>query len=198
MPNGRSSSNSKAPRQRGAGEGRRATATLDGTPGRSPAKGKSKDKGKGELRGSRFRKAGESPGFLLWQVSNIWQRKVRRSLETVGLTHVQFVLLAGIQWLTGAGKSVTQVELARATKTDAMTVSQVLSWLEARGMLVRTQHPDDSRAKSLRLAPGREELLATAVRLVEQADNDFFSPIGDDNIQSLIEAMRVLVTSSTP
>src|SRR3546814_15453085 len=38
-----------------------------------------------------------SPGFLLWQVTNQWQRRLRATLEPLGLTHVQFVLLAGLR-----------------------------------------------------------------------------------------------------
>ena len=149
-----------------------------------------------ELAGSRFQKAGESPGFLLWQVSAIWQRSVRHALETIGLTHVQFVLLAGVGWLTAQGHPVTQVELSRQTKTDVMTTSQVLSSLEARGLVVRTEHPDDSRAKSLRLSPGSHELLARAVRLVEVVDAKFFAPL-DDQLSSFVSAMKRLVNIPT-
>lgn len=46
-----------------------------------------------------FASPDDSPGFLLWQVSNLWQRKMKAELSDLGLTHVQFVLLAGIVWL---------------------------------------------------------------------------------------------------
>jgi hypothetical protein len=36
----------------------------------------------------------KSPGFLLWQVTLRWQRKVTIALAPLDLTHVQFVLLA--------------------------------------------------------------------------------------------------------
>ena len=42
-----------------------------------------------------FESPDDSPGFLLWQVTNLWQRRIRAALEPLGLTHVQFVFVAG-------------------------------------------------------------------------------------------------------
>ncbi len=43
---------------------------------------------------TRFASADQSPGLLLWQVTNRWQAAQRAALAPLGLTHVQFVLLA--------------------------------------------------------------------------------------------------------
>jgi hypothetical protein len=45
-------------------------------------------------------KAEDSSGFLLWQVTNLWQREIKKALEPYGITHSQFVLMASIHWLT--------------------------------------------------------------------------------------------------
>ncbi len=45
---------------------------------------------------SEFSYPEESPGFLLWQVSNLWQKLQRKALSQLNLTHVQFALLSGI------------------------------------------------------------------------------------------------------
>ena len=44
-----------------------------------------------------------SPGFLLWRLTLCWQRAITSALAPVGLTHVQFVLLACTWWLTEQG-----------------------------------------------------------------------------------------------
>lgn len=54
----------------------------------------------------------ESSGFLLWQVTNLWQREIKKALENYGLTHSQYVLLASIHWLTIHKQEVTQVVLS--------------------------------------------------------------------------------------
>ena len=53
---------------------------------------------------TRFASADESPGFLLWQVTNRWQAAVRRALAPFDVTHVQFVLLAVLTY--GAGSYI--------------------------------------------------------------------------------------------
>ena len=99
----------------------------------------------------------ESPGFVLWQVSNRWQRHLRDSLSSLELTHVQFVLLAGLMWLEEAGETVTQKRLATHATLDVMMTSEVLRTLEGKGLLERLEHPSDARAKQLRLtALGRD------------------------------------------
>ncbi len=40
----------------------------------------------------------ESTGFLFWQITNLWQKRIRENLLILDLTHVQFVLLASLAW----------------------------------------------------------------------------------------------------
>ena len=70
-----------------------------------------------------FEKTEESSGFLLWQVTNFWQREIKKALEKYELTHSQFVLLASIHWLTLDKQNVTQILLSNHTKIDPMTTS---------------------------------------------------------------------------
>ena len=46
---------------------------------------------------SRFHVANESYGLLFWQVSTLWQRKIKESLRPYDLTHTQYVILAVTQ-----------------------------------------------------------------------------------------------------
>ncbi|HEY2795989.1 MAG TPA: MarR family transcriptional regulator, partial [Micromonosporaceae bacterium] len=93
-----------------------------------------------------FSSPDDSPGFLLWRVTNRWQQAQRAALKPLGLTHVQFVLLATLAW-TSADGPVTQRDLAEAAATDPMMTSQVLRALEARGLVERASHPGDGRAR---------------------------------------------------
>jgi len=126
-----------------------------------------------------FQSPNDSPGFLLWQVSNLWQRKLNAGLREVGLTHVQFVLLAGLEWLSYSQENVTQVQLASHAKADVMMTSNVLRSLEKKGFVTREIHPTDTRAKCLALTEAGREILLKTVKLVDQIDNDFFSVLDD-------------------
>jgi DNA-binding MarR family transcriptional regulator len=122
---------------------------------------------------------GESPGFLLWRVTLRWQRVMVAALRPLGLTHVQFVLLASAWWLTSiAGESPTRRRLAEHAGTDPMMTSQVLRSLEARGLITRVVDPSDSRARLLGVTQSGMALAQRAIGLVEAADADFFAAAG--------------------
>ena len=48
----------------------------------------------------------KSPGFLLWQVTNLWQKIQRKALSELNLTH--YALLAGIGFLEDRKETVNQ------------------------------------------------------------------------------------------
>jgi DNA-binding MarR family transcriptional regulator len=125
-----------------------------------------------------FDKAEDSSGFLLWQVTNLWQREIKKALEKHGLTHSQFVLLASIHWLTLAKQDVTQILLSSHTKIDPMTTSTVLRTLQTKGFLKRQEHHTDTRAKTVSLTDKGIKTVMQAVKTVEQFDDEFFSPLG--------------------
>ena len=79
----------------------------------------------------------DSPGFLLWHVTLRWQRKIAAALAPLGLTHVQFVLLAASWWLNSRGEEPNQLSVARQAGTDVKMTSEVLRKLEAKGLIVR-------------------------------------------------------------
>ncbi|MEI7661480.1 MAG: MarR family transcriptional regulator [Bacteroidota bacterium] len=123
-------------------------------------------------------KAEESSGFLLWQVTNLWQREIKKALGQYGLTHSQYVLLASIHWLTLHKYEVTQVVLSNHTKIDPMTTSTVLRTLQHKGFLQRQEHLTDTRAKTVGLTKEGRELIKKAIVTVERFDSDFFSLLG--------------------
>jgi DNA-binding MarR family transcriptional regulator len=126
-----------------------------------------------------FDKAEDSSGFLLWQVTNLWQREIKKALEQFDLTHSQYVLLASIHWLTLQKQDVTQIVLSSHTKIDPMTTSTVLRTLQAKGLLQRQEHSKDTRAKTVALTENGKKMVKEAVIAVEKFDADFFSKLGD-------------------
>ncbi len=121
----------------------------------------------------------QSPGFLLWHVTLRWQREIAVALAPLGLTHVQFVLLAATWWLNARGEEPNQLSVARQADTDVKMTSEVLRKLEAKGLIVRTVDADDTRARRLRVTGRGAELAMRAVAAVEAADAAFFQAIPD-------------------
>lgn len=133
-----------------------------------------------KLTGPRSLEPDESLGFVLWRVTLRWQRVMSRALRPLGLTHVQFVILASAWWLTRvAAEKPSQRRLAEHAATDPMMTSQVLRVLESQGLVVRKADPDDSRALLLAVTDRGARLAQRAVRVVEAADAEFFAAAGD-------------------
>jgi DNA-binding MarR family transcriptional regulator len=133
----------------------------------------------------------ESPGFLLWKVSNAWQRRQRAALLPFGLTHSQFVLLATATWF-GAKETLTQARLAELSGVDPMTTSQIVRTLETADLLKRRDHPDDPRAKAIAVTDAGRERARKALVAVEDTDAAFFAPLAS-RADRLVEMFRALV-----
>jgi DNA-binding MarR family transcriptional regulator len=121
----------------------------------------------------------DSPGLLLWQVTNRWQAAQRAALKPFDITHVQFVLLAALTYLQATGP-VTQKALADMAATDPMMTSQVLRTLEGRDLVHRPAHPADRRARAVAVTEAGRDLANQAVVAVEACDAAFFAGLGDD------------------
>jgi DNA-binding MarR family transcriptional regulator len=122
-----------------------------------------------------FKSPGDSPGYLLGQLTMLWQRKQKKVLDPLNLTQTQFALLAALGWLSKNSNAVTQVDIANQSNADRMMVSKVLRTLEDKGFLTRKEHETDTRAKIIRLTTDGETVLQKALIEILKADLEFFA-----------------------
>lgn len=127
----------------------------------------------------KFKSPNESPGYLLGQVTLLWQRKHKKVLDPLNLTQTQFVLLTALGWLLRENDNVTQVDIANQGNADRMMVSKVLRTLEEKKFISRQEHPSDTRAKVITLTNEGAKVLQKALTAIENADIDFFSVLGN-------------------
>lgn len=139
-----------------------------------------------------FKKPEDSPGYLLGQVTMLWQRKQKRVLDPLDLTHTQFVLLCALAWLSRDSDNVTQVDIANLGNMDRMMVSKVLRTLEEKNFITRDEHPTDTRAKTIKLTSDGEKVLQKAIICVENVDLEFFDTLGKD-LTTFNSKMAVLI-----
>lgn len=127
-----------------------------------------------------FKNPEDSPGYLLGQLTMLWQRKQKRVLDPLDLTQTQFILLCALAWLSRESDKVTQIDIANQGNADRMMVSKVLRTLEEKKFITRHEHPTDTRAKTIKLTLGGEMVLQKAIVCVETADLEFFSKLAMD------------------
>ncbi|MEI9411017.1 MarR family winged helix-turn-helix transcriptional regulator [Mesorhizobium salmacidum] len=131
----------------------------------------------------------ESPGLLLWRTTMRWQRVMTAALAPLGLTHVQFVLLASAMWLARNGEPPNQVQLAAQAGTEVKMTSDVVARLEAKGLIAREADPRDSRAKVIRVTAAGVAAAQQAIVAVETADAAFFEPVDEAQLVGLLRQL---------
>lgn len=137
-----------------------------------------------------------SAGFWLHHAALAWRRQLDADLAPLGLTHTQFDLLASTNWLARDSSLPTQQQVADLAGTDRMMASKVLGVLEQRGLIIRHNHPGDSRAKLLTTTPSGHELVLRAVRIVAHIDETMFGEHQGDR-DRLRERLCVIATSAS-
>ncbi|MBS9443902.1 MarR family winged helix-turn-helix transcriptional regulator [Photorhabdus heterorhabditis] len=140
--------------------------------------------------------ADESIGLLFIKVYNIWHSEIKSALESINITHPQFIILTVLGYLEQSLEHVTQKKISEFSDIDVMTVSQIVGLLEKKKLLERRIHPTDSRAKSVILLDKGKATLKIAVPLVEQIDKKFFQILGDDEISMKKYLKKLLETKS--
>jgi DNA-binding MarR family transcriptional regulator len=129
--------------------------------------------------------ADHSSGFLLWQITTLWQREIKASLEAFNLSHSGFVILASLLWFTEQTIEVTQTMIIEHTKLDKMTVSKSLKTLQKNGFIDRFENEIDTRAKTIILTHIGKELAINTLKCVESVDIKFFSKLSYDEKNQL-------------
>lgn len=139
----------------------------------------------------------DSPGFLLWQTTMIWQRQIKKALEKYNVSHAQFVIMATLMWFEAHGYDTTQILIVNQTKLDKMTVSKSLKKLVLMEFVNRIEHEIDTRAKSVSLTKKGKEMVRTLVPIVEEIDSTFFSKASVAEQKSLIHILAKLIAGTT-
>jgi DNA-binding MarR family transcriptional regulator len=119
----------------------------------------------------------ESTGYLLYHLTIVVERKIKRELDKLDITHTQFIVLANIYRLSDNKKTLTQIDIANESKMDKMMVSKILRTLQTKELVTREEHTTDTRAKTILITQSGKALLKKAFEKVKNVESSFFEPI---------------------
>lgn len=130
---------------------------------------------------SKFKDNSEvSIGLSFVKVYNLWHKQIKDQLNSIELTHPQFIVLASLGYISQKKDEVNQVDISKKSNIDVMTVSTIVRNLEKAELVNRKNSTKDTRAKSIALTEFGQKKLAEALPLVEKVDHDFFASLGKD------------------
>jgi DNA-binding MarR family transcriptional regulator len=143
---------------------------------------------------------GPTTGYLLWRLTMKWRAAVDRALVDLDLTHAQYSVLASLYGMSLHGERPSQRELADHTGLETIYISKIARALERNGLIERIEHPDDSRAVQLSLAPRGTQVITNAIPVVRRLQDEMLAPIGGTSGRRHRELDRTLQTllQSTP
>jgi DNA-binding MarR family transcriptional regulator len=137
------------------------------------------------------------PGFLLWQVSKLWQRHLTLALHDLKLPSTQAVILANALRFSEEGRPATQAMLSEAAKVDRMTASQSLRSLELKGYVTRETSPGDKRSNRVALTTEGRRVALKTIKRFASTHTKFFKPLASETtavvgyLQLLVEANKL-------
>lgn len=135
---------------------------------------------------------GHSLAMALRMAYLAMHRQANASLESGGVTADQFVLLAAL----AETDSSTQQELASRTSCDPNTLRAMLLLLERQGLIRRSPHPTDGRARRVALTPHGRQQFEELHTLSEPFRRRLLGALGPDDaamfmrlLERVVEAM---------
>ena len=115
-------------------------------------------------------------------------RRTDALLVRVGVTADQFVVLTALS----EGDALTQRELVSRTSSDPNTLRAMLVLLEGQGLVERTPHPTDGRARSVSLTRNGRSTFKKAWRRSESLRTQLVDALPKDAVRRLVTRLRTL------
>ena len=110
----------------------------------------------------------------MWDAALAWQRAITAALRPIGLTPVQFVILACVASFEDEGRQPNQLMICARARTGVTMTSQVLTKLVHAGLVSRIANPTDGRANVVGITARGCELVRAGRAIAAAVDDEFF------------------------
>jgi DNA-binding MarR family transcriptional regulator len=140
-------------------------------------------------KGCKHEDPGADIGYLIWQITKIWQRGRQRMLEEFGLTSSQLEILGATYHLSQEHNEVTQIILSQETSIDPMTTSTILRNLEKKGLILRRESKTDTRARVIELTEDGFQLFERAISKVKKAQCLVYDKIDKEALRTQLKIL---------
>lgn len=141
--------------------------------------------------------ADDSPGFLLWKITALWQETLAGVLGDFGITQTQYAILASLRWFEERHQPPTQTHLVEHAKLEKMTLSKAIRRLEEDGLVKRAQSSSDGRATQVRFTAKGRKITEAAIVAIEDADDMFFATLSAAELAKYKALMVSLVAGNS-
>ena len=129
--------------------------------------------------------------ILIWQISNLWQSKIRLLLKSSNITFNEYLILETLYKLQKNQENITQQDICKNSSIDRSVVSLKITSLEDKKLLSRSQ-PKDKRSYGLFLTNNGNLLVESLINIVENQENILFDKLSSE-IFNFTNSLKLLL-----
>ena len=129
--------------------------------------------------------------ILIWQISNLWQSKIRLLLKSSNITFNEYLILETLYKLQKNKENITQQDICKNSSIDRSVVSLKITSLEDKKLLNRSQ-PKDKRSYGLFLTNNGNLLVESLINIVENQENILFDKLSSE-IFNFTNSLKLLL-----
>ena len=129
--------------------------------------------------------------ILIWQISNLWQSKIRSLLKRSNITFNEYLILETLYKLEKKQENITQQDICKNSSIDRSVVSLKITNLEKKKLLNRYQ-ANDKRSYSLFLTNNGNLVVESFMNSVENQENLIFDKLGSE-IYNFKNSLKLLL-----
>tara|TARA_B100001287_G_scaffold217982_1_gene186896 strand:+ start:1356 stop:1817 length:462 start_codon:yes stop_codon:yes gene_type:complete len=129
--------------------------------------------------------------ILIWQISNLWQSKIKLSLRNSNLTFNEYLILETLYKLQQIQKSITQQDICKNSSVDRSVVSINIGKLENKNLIEKLQ-PKDNRSNDLILTNNGYLIVTTLIKSIEKQEDIIFGKL-ESEIFNFTNSLKLLL-----
>ena len=118
-------------------------------------------------------------GLLIWQISNLWQSKIRNKISIFNISFNEYLILETIYYLSQFLDDINQVDIIKFSSIDKSVVSIKLTQLNKK-KLIKKMIPIDNRSNKLILTKEGNNIIEQIIDDVVDTENVFFSKLNQE------------------
>ena len=129
--------------------------------------------------------------LLIWQISNLWQSKVKLKLKHLNIGFNEYLILETLSKLEEKSQSISQQDICKQSSMDRSVVSLRILKLEKKRLITKIQ-PKDRRSNSLILTSKGNSLIKDIKYIIEDQEKEIFDKLGSE-IFNFTNSLKLLL-----
>ena len=129
--------------------------------------------------------------ILIWQISNLWQSKIRHILKQLNVTFNEYLILETLYKLQSNNEIITQQDICKNSSIDRSVVSLKINNLEEKKFIKRIQSKD-KRSNGLLLTNNGKLLVESLINSIENQEKIIFDKLGSE-IYNFTNSLKLLL-----